>query len=255
MKEVIDRFSTKSDKYVKFRPTYPQEIYDLLLSRVSAREARWDCGTGNGQVAGVLSTSFETVEATDISENQLSHAIQKENISYSCQRAENTTFRDDSFDLITVAQAIHWFDHSAFANEAKRVLRPDGVLAYWGYGLLRISKDIDALIDEFYNVTIGSYWDPERKHIDERYANVDLGLVNQETIFPSSLQFTWTLSHLSGYLNTWSSVKKYRAAYEQLDPVQDLINEISELIGADTSINIQLPLFLICGKFDQSVQG
>src|SRR3954465_2231530 len=97
-----DNFSARSDKYAKFRPTYPKELYDLLLPLVTAKENAWDCGTGNGQVAQELSSHFQKVFATDISEKQIQNAVQKENIFYSVGSAESTSFSEDFFDLITV---------------------------------------------------------------------------------------------------------------------------------------------------------
>jgi methylase of polypeptide subunit release factors len=63
-----DNFLTQSEPYLKFRPTYPNELYEFLLLLVEARDIAWDCGTGNGQVAWALSKYFKQVHATDISE-------------------------------------------------------------------------------------------------------------------------------------------------------------------------------------------
>src|SRR4030095_11116914 len=138
-----DNFATQSDQYVKFRPTYPDELYQFLLPLVKTKDAAWDCGTGNGQVAQELSKHFKKVYATDISEKQIKNAIQRENIFYKVESAERTSFPDKSFDLITVAQAIHWFDFGAFYKEVERTIKPNGVLAVIGYGLLSIDEDTD----------------------------------------------------------------------------------------------------------------
>jgi len=120
-----DNFSTQSDDYAKFRPVYPRELIDYLLSLTDTHETCWDCGTGNGQLAVKLAGHFDKIFATDISEKQLSNATHKPNIAYSKQPAEQTNFPDRSFDLITVAQAAHWFDHERFNREVKRVLKPN----------------------------------------------------------------------------------------------------------------------------------
>src|SRR5947209_15554910 len=104
-----DLFSSQADVYAKYRPTYPQELFDYILRFVKERESVWDCATGNGQAANVLANYFQTVEATDISEAQLKNAVKKENIYYQICPAERTPFADNSFDLITVATAYHWF--------------------------------------------------------------------------------------------------------------------------------------------------
>src|SRR5258706_6836941 len=132
-----DNFSTQSDKYAKYRPAYPDALYEYLLSIVPGRENAWDCGTGNGQIAQVLAQSFDKVFATDISRQQIDNAIIHPRIEYSVQPAEKTSFPDDSFDLVTVAQAIHWFDFQAFYQEVHRTIRNRGVLAVIGYGLIQ----------------------------------------------------------------------------------------------------------------------
>ena len=132
-----DNFSSHSKAYAQFRPHYPKELFDHLLTFVNSKNTAWDCGTGNGQVAGVLADYFTEVYATDISQQQLNEAVRKNNIHYSVQPAEGTGFTDHRFDLITVAQAIHWFRFDPFYAEAKRTLQPGGLLAVIGYGLLQ----------------------------------------------------------------------------------------------------------------------
>src|ERR1700674_1499230 len=104
-----DNFSQYAELYAKYRPSYPQELYDFILTQVNHKQAAWDCGTGNGQTAIVLSGYFEKVFATDISQRQLENAYPAANIFYSVQPAERTDFPDKTFDLITVSQALHWF--------------------------------------------------------------------------------------------------------------------------------------------------
>src|ERR1044071_4024914 len=114
MKSVKDNFSNQAQQYAAFRPRYPASLFDFLYSKVKLFNCAWDCGTGNGQVAEKLADRFAKVYATDISAKQLQQAAQKNNIVYSLERAEKTGFADDSFDLITIAQAIHWFDLDLF---------------------------------------------------------------------------------------------------------------------------------------------
>ena len=73
----------------------------------------------------------------------------KANIFYSVENAEKTLFTSNKFDLITVAQAIHWFEFDNFYHEAKRTLKPGGVIAVIGYDIFKINKKIDLLIDYF----------------------------------------------------------------------------------------------------------
>ena len=207
-----DNFSSQSSSYSKFRPDYPAELFRDLYSRLKQSERAWDCATGNGQVARVLAQQFDYVEATDISEAQLEKAPQYPNVTYSCQPAEKTIFPNHSFDLITVAQALHWFDHPNFFDEVKRVGKKGAILAVWTYGLLSVSPAVDLAIGEFYQNVVGPFWDPERRHVDEAYASIDFPFSEvKEERYASS--FEWTFDHLMGYLETWSATQHYRRKY------------------------------------------
>jgi ubiquinone/menaquinone biosynthesis C-methylase UbiE len=150
-----DNFSTRADKYAQFRPTYPEALFNLLFSLSPSKASAWDCGTGNGQIAQRLASVFHKVQATDISRQQLDNAVRLPNIHYSLQPAEKTDFPDHGFDLITVAQAIHWFDFDAFYAEVHRTLKPGGILAVIGYNLPRFNAAVDAVIADFYRGVVG----------------------------------------------------------------------------------------------------
>src|SRR5262245_28736735 len=143
-----DLFSTQASSYAKYRPSYPPELFEYLASLCAERRAAWDCATGNGQAALALAPYFEKVWATDLSAKQIDSAAAHSKVEYSVASAEAAPFPDRFFDLITVAQAYHWFDFEGFAREVRRVAKPRGLVAVWGYGLA-ICEDprIDALVE------------------------------------------------------------------------------------------------------------
>ena len=167
-----DYFSSQSKDYATFRPTYPTELYQFIFQHVNEKKIAWDCATGNGQVAYYLSLHFEKVFATDISQKQLDHAVKEKNIFYSVSPGEKTSFPQNEFDLITVAQALHWLERDAFYGEAKRVGKPGAFDYIWGYALLYIDSMIDDMVIEFYNHTVGPYWDSARKLVEEEYRTI-----------------------------------------------------------------------------------
>ncbi len=238
-----DLFSHHAQNYAAFRPTYPKKLYDFIFSRVKTFDEAWDAGTGNGQVARDLAKRFKKVSATDISAKQIENAFDAENIFYH-QIGEKTNFGTKTFDLICVAQAIHWFDRPKFYAEVKRVAKPGANLAVWGYSLLGITPEIDSLVKDFYTSIIGSYWDGERKLIDEHYKTIAFPFQEIET--PEfSFSFQWTLPELQGYLNTWSAVQKFILA-NTLNPVEKLIDQIKPLWKSE-KMEIRFPLFLRLG--------
>ena len=224
-----DNFSKQSDLYVKFRPGYPAELFDFLFSLVTEKKAAWDCGTGNGQVALQLSEYFDDVYATDISANQLANAASKENIHYSQVSAEETFFPENMFDLVTVGQAIHWFNFEKFYKEVNRALKGGGYIAVFGYGLMKIDKETDLIITDFYKNITGPYWDAERKYIDENYETIPFPFEEIKVPVLWS-KYDWELEAVAGFLNTWSAVQRYIDKYNS-NPIAQIENDLCEAWG------------------------
>ena len=232
--------------YAKFRPTYPAEVLAFILGQVPVKQCAWDCATGNGQVAGVLADHFEAVYATDISRQQLDNAVFKDNIFYSVQPAEQTNFSRHQFDLITVGQAIHWFDFGTFYNEVERTLKDKGILAVIGYGPMRTEGELHDIIQHFYTAIVGKYWDAERKYIDELYETIPFPF--DEIGCPAfSIKYNWTIDELMGYLSTWSAVGNYLKATGQ-DPIQIIIDNVRGAYKDVERIQFSFPVLLRIGK-------
>jgi len=208
MRDMKDNFSIQANSYARFRPGYPPQLFDFLFGICQHFDRAWDCATGNGQIAAALAGRFQQVEATDISENQIQNAVQKTNIRYHIESAESPSFPENSFDLITVGQAAHWFDFEKFYPETKRVLKPGGILALVGYNLLKIDEPTDAVVNHLYSNVLGEYWDTERRHVDAAYTTIPFPF--SEIPFPQmAMTYEWTLDHLLGYLGTWSALQHF----------------------------------------------
>jgi len=243
-----DLFSKQAAAYAAFRPSYPQTMFDFLLTHVKGRKAAWDCATGNGQVATVLARYFETVYATDISQKQLDEAPKLSNVVYSQSPAEKTTFAGNSFDLITVGQALHWFDQPEFFREVNRVGKKGGLLAVWGYSFLQIHPTIDTVIANFYHNIVGKYWDEARKLVEDEYRSIYFPF--REIVTPTFyINVEWNLTHLAGYLSSWSATQRF-IEQEGTDPVPSTILAISRFWKDDEGKNITFPLFMRSGKIE-----
>jgi SAM-dependent methyltransferase len=208
MSHFKDLFSKQSTDYAKFRPTYPESLFTYLASLVDRRETAWDVGTGNGQAACMLAEHFARVHATDPSAKQIESAPTHPRVEYAVGPAEKFAGANESIDLITVAQAFHWFRQPEFFAEANRVLRPGGVLALWCYELAKITPEVDAVVLELYEGVLGPYWEGERHLVEEGYRSVSLPFPE---IRPPAfeMQIEWSLEHLVGYLGTWSALQTY----------------------------------------------
>src|SRR5437868_6193508 len=204
--DMKDNFSAQAAGYARYRPGYPQELFDFVNAHVKGNTVAWDCATGNGQAAKFLSKHFKKVYATDISQKQLDNAWQAENIFYSIANEENPSLEKSSVDLVTVAQAIHWFDFEKFYKEVNRVARPGAALAVWTYSRLEISDKIEPIISDYHTEFLKDYWDAERKYVDDRY--VDIPFPFDEVVTPQfNYTVNWSLQSLEGYLNTWSALQ------------------------------------------------
>ena len=246
-----DLFSKQAKLYARYRPTYPPELIHYILQFVKEKNKAWDCATGNGQAAGLLSPYFKKIEATDISEKQLQQANRYSNVAYSVSNAEATKFPPDSFDLITIAQAYHWFDFALFHNEAIRVAKPGAVIAAWGYSLLQSANEqLDDLIKYFYVDVTGEYWDNERKYVDLHYETITFDFEP----LPSKdflIEVNWNRDDLLGYFNTWSSVQNYITA-KGISPIYELKNRLFEICkDADELFEFSFPVFLRIGKIEK----
>lgn len=244
-----DNFSKNSADYAAFRPEYPAAVYPYIFSFCNDKTAAWDCGTGNGQVAKVLADNFTTVVATDISANQIQNAVTKDNLHYSIQPAEQTDFDAASFDLITVAQAIHWFDFDAFYAEVRRTSKKEGVLAVLGYGVFSMEGDTNAILQHFYKDIIGPYWDAERKYIDDHYTTIPFPFedLNART-FENT--YSWTIEDLMGYLSTWSAVQHYKTKNGK-DPVALIFDDLQKSWGPNPKKKANFPILLRIAKINQ----
>jgi Methylase involved in ubiquinone/menaquinone biosynthesis len=241
-----DHFSKQAADYARFRPGYPRELFDYLASIAPSRQLAWDCATGNGQAAVGLTSVFDSVIATDASEKQITNAALHERVDYRVAPAEDSGIDSGTVDLIMVAQALHWFDLSSFYAEARRVLKPDGVLAASAYNLLQIEPVIDDVVNRYYYEVVGSFWPPERKLV-ERFA--DLPFPFYKVAPPKfEMRAAWNLDHLVGYLRTWSSTQRFIAA-KVSDPLKQIIDELRAAWGApEQTRTVVWPLTLRVGR-------
>lgn len=232
-------------EYAKFRPTYPGELFEYLATLPPARDLAWDCATGSGQAAVALAQHFTAVIATDASEKQILHAQPHERVRYRAAPAENSGLEPHAVDLVTVAQALHWFDLPAFHQDAQRVLKTNGVIAVWSYNLLQVNPEVDAIVNHFYDDIVGPFWPPERRVIEEGYAKLPFPFSEIEA--PQfQMEVRWSLPQLLGYLHTWSATQRFIET-NGTDPLS-LVQEDLETAWGDRDQSVRWPLALRIGR-------
>ena len=224
-----DHFSSASSGYAAYRPTYPAALFDWLAASCIERRRAWDCGTGNGQAAVHLAHHFHDVIATDPSNAQIEHRKEARGVHYGVMSAEASAIAAASIDLVTVAQALHWFNLARFYQEVRRVVKPGGAICVWTYGLLSIADEIDGPLRHFYRNELGGFWPAERALVDDGYGSIDFPF--RELTPPAfEMHMDWTLSDLAGFLATWSAVTRYQ--HERgYNPVPAFIESIATSWG------------------------
>ena len=246
-----DHFSVVAANYAQYRPRYPRELFDYLRSIAPRASRVWDCACGSGQATLELAERFEAVAATDASAEQIAEAPPHPRVTWRVAPAEASGLPDHSIDLVTVAQALHWFDLDRFYAEARRVLAADGLIAVWSYGcsaFQQLGDDaIDQLTKDFYHHVVGPYWPPERRLVEESYRTIPFPFV--ELPAPAfAMHAHWSLAHLLGYFRSWSATTRYLAARGQ-DPVEALEQKLRPPWGDPARVReITWPLVVRLGR-------
>lgn len=241
-----DHFSLHAAEYAKFRPRYPAVLFHYLAVHSPGTRLAWDCGTGTGQAAAGLAERFARVVATDPSASQIANARPQPRVEYRVSMYDSG-LDAGSVQLVTAAQALHWMDIDAFVGEARRVLQPGGVLAAWCYSLCRIEPRIDEMVQFFYQVTVGAFWPPERRLVNDGYRTIALP-IDELDVPPFEMVADMTLPQFVGYVETWSAVQRSVAARGR-DSIDAFARTIAERWGAPSlSRRVTFPLYIRAGE-------
>lgn len=242
-----DRFSKQASAYAQFRPEYPQQLFEFLAQLAPARDVAWDCGTGTGQAARSLSPYFKQVLATDLSAEQIAHAHAPKNVNFQIVQAEKLIVPDSTFDLITVAQALHWFDLPSFFGLVQRALKPKGLIAAWGYGFFKITEQVDGILDSYGREFLQKYWSTKNMLLINSYRDLPFPFERIEAP-PFELKAQWSLARLKGYLNSWSATQKYKDEIGR-DPFETIRAKVESCWGTPTTLrDVTWRLHILLGR-------
>lgn len=242
-----DHFSRQAADYDRYRPAYPPALLAHVAALSPGRALALDVATGNGQAAVGLAAEFERVLASDASASQLARARPHPRVQYLRHTAERLPLGAGTVDALVAAQAAHWFDFAPFYTEARRALKPDGLLAVWTYERPQAGIAVDGAIDVFYRNVIGPYWPPERRHVETGYRSLPFPL-REIPAPPFTFETEWTRDDLVLYLGTWSAVDRYRAEQGR-DPLPAIAATLSAVWPAGTPRRIIWPIHLRLGRF------
>ncbi|XP_072974693.1 uncharacterized protein [Typha angustifolia] len=253
-------FCKQADKYAATRPSYPPELFQYIASKTPNHDLAWDVGTGSGQAAVSLAKMYKNVVATDTSEEQLSHAPKLPNVTYIHTPDPTHSLSDlhvadpSTVDLITVAQALHWFDLPTFYAQARSLLKCHvGVLAVWCYTLAEVDPAVDSVFRRVYTCA-EPYWAPERRTVEDEYRGIDFPfdpVDGEEGTGPVNFaaESAMDLETFLTYVRSWSA---YQTAQEKGVELltERTVGDFLKAWGGDGSAVkvVTFPIFLRIGK-------
>lgn len=132
------KFTGKSSLYDRYRPGYPSRFFHELISAYIGRKEKFviaDIGAGTGiftELIASIGKEVVAIEPNDDMRSILKERMEGKQVRCVNGSAEKTGITDTSVDLVTVAQAFHWFDAAAFKKECQRILKKNGlVMLIW----------------------------------------------------------------------------------------------------------------------------
>ncbi|MEM8649899.1 MAG: class I SAM-dependent methyltransferase [Pseudomonadota bacterium] len=202
-------FGLQADVYSSARPTYPEELLSWIADQAPRRNIAWDVGTGSGQAALMLADYFSKVHATDIDKEQIRRAPAHHNVDFAIAPAHISGLSKNSVDAITVATALHWFDHARFWQEVKRVARPDAIFCAWTYHRAETDEQIqNSLINPVAEV-VEPYWSDGNRLSWRGYSKEELQMPFEVVAIPHfQCNLQWTPLQIAGFIRSWSAYQK-----------------------------------------------
>jgi ubiquinone/menaquinone biosynthesis C-methylase UbiE len=251
--------SWDAGEYVRSRPDYPAAAFTIVREAYEAARAASptlaapgdavaaDIATGSGQFARGLARSFGTVIGIDALSSQVEAgkaAAPAPNISFRLGTAEATGLPDASVDILTTAEALHWFDIPAFYAEAARVLKPGGLIVIAGYRSSAIVNNAaaDAAFQEVWGPILAPYWHPRVTIMEALYRGHEppASLFDEVTRHDGVLRIhrRWSAEQTTAFARSWSGYAAYLDAHgiargDAGDPTVELQMRMEAALAAD----------------------
>lgn len=242
-----DHFSGHATLYRDARPLPPADWFAWLAGQAPDTKLAWDAGCGNGQASLGLAAHFECVVATDPSATQIAQASAHPSIDYRVEPAEHSSLAAGSVGLVSVSQALHWFDLDAFHAQVRRVAKPGALLAVSAYGNCSVDRAVDAVEWTLYAETLGGDWPPERALVDGGYR--ELAFPFDPVPAPSfAMHAQWNLAQFLAYLRSWSATQRHLKR-TGIDPVEAATPALADAWGEPgRARTVRWPFFTRVGR-------
>jgi len=234
MLDSTKRFSNRVENYVKYRPTYPGEVIELLRGTCGLNEYSVvaDIGAGTGILTKLLLSTGCRVFAVEPNQEMRTAAMAQldvyKNLTSLSSTAEKTGLDDSAADLITVAQAFHWFDRAKVKIEFNRILKENAWLALiWnerkttGAFLTAYEALLQKYSDDYAKVT---HKNISEENIEEFFSPG----ICRKSVFPNQQYFS--LEGLQGRLlsSSYCPAPDHPGYEPLIQELESIFNEFSE---------------------------
>jgi len=188
-------FSTKAEKYAKYRWDYASRAIDEIvdITQLSNKSCIADIGAGTGILTKHFIGKVQRVYAIEpnVEMRQIleSEMVATPSVSVIDGSAEETRLPPESIDVITIAQSIHWFEPEPARKEMRRILKNNGWLVILrNYGVDELHKSVSSLMTEEYSANFSTTIErPKEKPMRFYYGNESF----QKLIYPFQFQQNW----------------------------------------------------------------
>lgn len=199
-------FGFQAEVYRTARPAYPDELFHWIAEEAPQNQMVWDVGTGSGQAAMKLAEHFSHVYATDIDSEQIAQAPKHPSITFECAPAHVSGLPSGSADAITVATALHWFDHLQFWPEVRRVARKDAIFCAWTYHGAETDAEVQSLLIDPLADILEPYWSDGNRLSWRGYAPDELKIPFEIVAMPDfTCNLQWTAPQIAAFIRSWSA--------------------------------------------------
>src|SRR5688572_17484917 len=242
-------FAEGAHAYASARPGYPDALFEWLASQCSERRSAWDCATGNGQAARGLAARFERVCASDVSFEQVRNATPSRGVAYLVCAAERTPFAGGTFDLVAVAQALHWLDLSRFWSEVVRIARPGALFAAWGYDGLESTPRVDERVVSPFLEIVAPFWASNNRLLWDGYRDEDIDFPFERMEVPGfALELDWSGAQLLAYIATWSAYMRCLSDPIAGQRLRAHLAVAQSLLDPNERLRVRMPITLVAAR-------
>ncbi|XP_059159776.1 putative methyltransferase DDB_G0268948 [Physella acuta] len=257
---------TFAKMYAAFRPSYPQEVYDKIMSYHLERPGSPPCDQqlavdvccGTGQSTLPLTKYFGKVTGVDISEDQVREMpTDVKNLKAVVSSAEDLYFLESgSVHLVTIATSLHWVNRDKFFDEARRVLKPGGTFVAYSYWFDQLANnEAETFMKKMLHTVFGKYLTSRLDVMENKYATIKFPFSHIKRYDGIKIPAEMTLKEYIGYIASFHYINLYLRDFPKSNILEEIEKSLALILGSrngdpDDTINVKTEwnVFMVLGR-------